>query len=471
LVPGIAGSVLQKRGHDLWAISGQAAWRALTSLGRTMQDLILESPSGDVDDGIRAVRLMADAHLVPGLVKVDGYTRVSRFLTNSFEVVQRSVDDPEPGNFFGFPYDWRQDNRITGRNLEVFVGHRLQQWRDYSGVREAKVILVAHSMGGLASRYYLEVLEGWADCRALITFGTPYRGSLDAVGYLANGYKRLFVDLTEAMRSFPSVHQLLPIYPAIAVNGNYYRPAELPEVAQIAIDSALAADALAFHREIEAAVARHRDDEDYRRTFKTIPFVGTNQPTKQSAVYEAGVLEVREDLPEGIDPLLGDGDGTVPRLSAIPIELSEEYRETFVAERHSSLQNHPGILDDLRGRLEQMQVVGLGDIRGPEISGAAERRAAISVEVDDAYTSDEAVRFTVDVKGPDRAAATLEARIEPIGPAGNAWSDSQTLGKEPWSPVVDLEPGLYRLTVATASRDPGSPDPVHDLFEVVGAMP
>jgi hypothetical protein len=161
----------------------------------------------------------------------------------------------------------------------------------------------------------------------------------------------------------------------------------------------------------------------------------------------------------------------VPRLSAIPIELSEEYRETFVAERHSSLQNHPGILDDLRGRLEQMQVVGLGDIRGPEISGAAERRAAISVEVDDAYTSDEAVRFTVDVKGPDRAAATLEARIEPIGPAGNAWSDSQTLGKEPWSPVVDLEPGLYRLTVATASRDPGSPDPVHDLFEVVGAMP
>jgi triacylglycerol esterase/lipase EstA (alpha/beta hydrolase family) len=52
-------------------------------------------------------------------------------------------------------------------------------------------------MGGLISRYYLEVLEGWRDCRALVTFGTPYRGAVDAVNYLANGYKQLFVELTE----------------------------------------------------------------------------------------------------------------------------------------------------------------------------------------------------------------------------------------------------------------------------------
>ncbi len=43
-------------------------------------------------------------------------------------------------------------------------------------------------------------------------------------------------------------------------------------------------------------------------------------------------------IPAWIDPLLQDGDGTVPRLSAIPIELSNEYRDTFFAERHSSLQ-------------------------------------------------------------------------------------------------------------------------------------
>src|SRR4029434_11089128 len=32
---------------------------------------------------------------------------------------------------------------------------------------------------------------GWRDCRALITFGTPYRGSANALNYLANGYKKL----------------------------------------------------------------------------------------------------------------------------------------------------------------------------------------------------------------------------------------------------------------------------------------
>jgi len=41
-------------------------------------------------------------------------------------------------------------------------------------------------------------------------------------------------------------------------------------------------------------------------------------------------------LPAGIDALLGDGDGTVPYLSAIPIELSHEYREGFIAERHEA---------------------------------------------------------------------------------------------------------------------------------------
>jgi hypothetical protein len=31
LLPGIMGSVLQKDGKDIWAISGQTIWKALTS--------------------------------------------------------------------------------------------------------------------------------------------------------------------------------------------------------------------------------------------------------------------------------------------------------------------------------------------------------------------------------------------------------------------------------------------------------
>ena len=74
-----------------------------------------------------------------------------------------------------------------------------------------RVALIAHSMGGLVSRYYLEVLEGWRDCRALITFGTPYRGAVNAVGFIANGYKQIGLDLTAVLRSCPAVRMIRPM--------------------------------------------------------------------------------------------------------------------------------------------------------------------------------------------------------------------------------------------------------------------
>jgi hypothetical protein len=194
LLPGITGSVLQKDGKELWAISGQAAWRGLTSLGSSLQQLMLVEDDPEIDDvgdGIKATRLMPDAHLVPGLVKIDGYSRISRLITDHFEVVHGKTDNERSANFFEFPYDWRRDNRVAARMLKRLIDQQLPQWRTYSGATDAKVILLAHSMGGLVARYYLEVLEGWQGCKALITFGTPYRGSASALNYLTNGYKKL----------------------------------------------------------------------------------------------------------------------------------------------------------------------------------------------------------------------------------------------------------------------------------------
>jgi hypothetical protein len=205
-------------------------------------------------------------------------------------------------------------------------------------------------MGGLVARYYLEVLEGWRTTRALVTFGTPYRGSLNALNFLANGYKEFFVDLTEAMRSFPSVYQLLPIYKALRVADELLRVAEAKDLP--GLDASLAKDALDFHREIEAKVDENRRTEEYRQgSYAVIPVVGTKQPTLQSASFANGKVDVSSDLPAGIDPQLADGDGTVPYASAIPLEMSTAYRESFVAERHGSLQCNPSVLSDLMSRL------------------------------------------------------------------------------------------------------------------------
>lgn len=118
-------------------------------------------------------------------------------------------------------------------------------------------------MGGLVARHYLEVLNGWHDCRLLVTFGTPHRGSIQALNYLSNGHKIGLQDLTTLVRSFTSIYQLLPIYPVINANGANYRVAELPGLPYI--NQQRAQKALAFHREIEAAVEQHRTDAHYLR--------------------------------------------------------------------------------------------------------------------------------------------------------------------------------------------------------------
>ena len=96
-------------------------------------------------------------------------------------------------------------------------------------------MLVGHSMGGLVARHYLEVLDGWRDTRMLVTFGTPYRGSLNALDFLCNGFKKkigpIGVDLTRLLRSLTSVYQLLPRYPVIdSGSGDLTRVAETADL-------------------------------------------------------------------------------------------------------------------------------------------------------------------------------------------------------------------------------------------------
>ena len=53
---------------------------------------------------------------------------------------------------------------------------------------EEDVAIVAHSMGGLAARYYIEELEGADTVDSLVTLGTPHEGTvLAAAGWFTRG--------------------------------------------------------------------------------------------------------------------------------------------------------------------------------------------------------------------------------------------------------------------------------------------
>ena len=462
ILPGILGSVLQKDGKDLWAVSKQSIWNALTNKTQALADLTLDEDSaGDIDleDGIRATRIMSDSQLIPGLVKVDGYSRTNRFITDNFDVTFGDLfNDPDDkaANFYHFPYDWRRDCRANARILKRAIDKRLDCWRKSSGAADAKVIFLAHSMGGLVARYYLEVLGGWVDARSLVTFGTPYRGAFDAVNFLANGYKKLFLDLTEAVRSFTSIYQLLPIYPALKADGKYHRVAEIAGLPNI--DQQRAQAALQFHREIETAVAKNQTNEQYLTQFKTLPIVGVSQLTMQSAELSNGTVSVSRDLPDLLknQPALGDGDGTVPQVSAIPIEHSQTVNNLFIAETHGALQYQQQVLQDLLKKLVTAQF---------DISQVRKPQAAIGLSVDDLFLPDEPVVLQAQVSATHPIEG-LMAHIEPVTAKGAPIAVPLTQQDRRWSLELDTPPaGLYRVTVQEKANLISS---VHSLFEVVG---
>jgi pimeloyl-ACP methyl ester carboxylesterase len=469
LIPGIMGSVLQKDGQDLWS-SSKVIKSTVTGLGHSsLQQLQMQGDDPDIDDledGVQANRLITVPRIIAGLTKTDDYSILSRLITDNFHVTKADVDDDNPANFFEFPYDWRRDNRVAARKLNKLIDQRLPQWREYTGNKDAKVIILAHSMGGLVARCYLEVLEGWKNCRALVTFGTPYRGAIDAVNFVANGYKQKFLELTEVVRSFTSVYQLMPIYEMVKIGENYQRVAEIQEISNI--DKKRAEQALAFHREIETAVKQHQKDVQYLQTgYKIIPFVGFRQDTFQSVEMVDGKLKASYELPNGVDSSLGEGDGTVPRLSAIPIELDQDYRETYIAQRHSCLQSSPQILSDLCERLKRMQI-SHRPIRGPELSNEIDKRPAISLNIDDLYVASEPIELCARIVNLKTDIGVLQGKITPVEENGRSLLLDFQQQEYQWVLTIDgLPPGLYRLEVQTRMQGPLTPIPVKDVFEVV----
>ncbi len=446
-LPGITGSVLRKDGRDVWNISGGAVIGALTTLGKNIQGLKLEEDPPDVDDlgdGITAPEVIRDVHLIPGLWKIDGYTKMLRYIEETFDVTRGR-------NLFEFPYDWRRDNRVAARKLQRESDAWLKAWRTSSGAADAKLVLVGHSMGGLISRYFLECLDGWRDTRTLVTFGTPYRGSLGALDTLVNGKKIKFFDLTELARSFTAIHQLLPTYPCYVDDGS--DPAYVDEVDIPHLDRPRTKAALDFHREIRSAVDAHLEDEAYVESrYGLGRIVGIKQPTRQSAVRDGERIKLLNTI-GGEDP---GGDGTVPRPSATPLEYEDDQGAAYSAEKHASLQNDDHVLLQLTGVLTGT-VIDWSRFKGaiPMID--------VSLDVDDIGSSSEPVRVcALPDRDPDEDLLAVAVEVEsgeecarqPLVRRDDAWHEAE---------LGPLREGVYRVTVLGA----GTVEPVTDLVTIL----
>jgi pimeloyl-ACP methyl ester carboxylesterase len=442
LLPGITGSVLEKDGKVVWGFAGRSLVSSLFSRGKNMRDALMlsEDPPDvdDLEDGVQATKLIPDLHLIPKVWKIDGYSKVADKITSTFDVT--------PGeNFFEYPYDWRRTNVVSARKLARKAHDWLTAWREKTNNPGAKLVLVAHSMGGLVSRYFIEVLEGWKDTRALVTFGTPYRGSLNAVDSLVNGVRKGpggLLDLTDLSRSLTGIYELLPIYPCYDLgDGELVRVAEADGIPNVDPEKAKAA--LAFHRTIERAVEENLKNEAYvRNRYDLYPIVGIHQETNQSARAKGGGCEMLKTY-KGQDM---SGDGTVPRVSAIPIEYSDDKSKgNYAATKHGSLQNADDVLVDLEGFVSGMSL-DLGGFRKDR------KEAQIALEVDDIFFESE----PVDVRArPARQDVELTAKI--VDSATGAQLDAKPLNAHgEWHSVSfgTLPEGAYTVRVEGAHVHP-----------------
>ncbi|MGW7064085.1 lipase/acyltransferase domain-containing protein [Streptomyces sp. NPDC054904] len=294
IVPGIMGSELfdTHTNKHLWGLEGiswlRKAWTSPKGLeGLRMTDEELDGKH----TRIKATGLLKHSAWTPYLAGSEPYTDL-------VETVGTSVADLAA--VLEFAYDWRLPVAVNARLLAAAAREHLTSWRLHPAhdtarrhrvdEREARLVFVAHSMGGLVTRAALDDrydsdLRG--DTRGVITLGTPFHGAVKAAVILNTGrgtpvplpHRRLRAICAD----MPGLHDLLPQYKSLRSNGDI-RHLTPGDITSIGGNAELARNAARFHHSQKPiGLPDHRS------------VVGINQPTWQNLTIRDGQVEAHLD--------------------------------------------------------------------------------------------------------------------------------------------------------------------------------
>lgn len=293
-VPGFMGSELWRGNEQLWP--NVSAMFTKPELYRY--------PS---NEPIEARRLVSEMVIVPNLVKLERHNELGDFLCEGMGY-ERGKD------FLEFPWDWRLDLRVVAQQLS----ERITRWREQVKEAQGPITLVAHSMGCLVSRYYVEKLGGKTVVNRLILIGGPHNGTPKTLqAFAAFGKQPIYYSIAEpfqrAIASLPSVYTMLPNYPAVFNSHNqpidiYRDESWCPEEQR-----PLLRNALAFRQELGT-----------RTSVSTICVFGYGVQTPTRAVLEdrkqgGGWERVRISAENKGDNTVPEDSGRLPGTEIHPI--------------------------------------------------------------------------------------------------------------------------------------------------------
>lgn len=187
-------------GSKLCTSSGEVVW----GTGSSLQNFARLELGGPSKEALSPCGLIDKVEVFGPFYSIKAYAAL---LTNlkSFGFDQ--------SNLHLFDYDWRQSNFETAAKFKTFIEERQKDGR-----LPGKFDILAHSMGGIVTRIYLDKNPD-NSVNKVIYFGTPFLGSADTLSTLSEGWGRIANIVAGGMDtirrvaiSLPGFMELLPRY-------------------------------------------------------------------------------------------------------------------------------------------------------------------------------------------------------------------------------------------------------------------
>jgi len=244
VIPGILGSRLvdDESGQTVWGAFRAEFANPNSVAGAKLIALPLENPKSQGRGNVRpdGVLESLDLNLLGFPITIQAYAGILETLgVGGYRDDSLGLNSIDYGKdhftCFQFDYDWRRDIPYNAAALHDFIEEkRLEvqaKYRELYGVEDydLKFDIVAHSMGGLVTRYYLrygsdnlpedakEPVPTWAGAKNIeraILVAPPNAGSLEAFDQLLKGFdtgRPLLPRYNPViLGTFPSIYQLLP---------------------------------------------------------------------------------------------------------------------------------------------------------------------------------------------------------------------------------------------------------------------
>lgn len=410
IVPGIGGSVLADE-------SGKKVWKPdVRSVGKAMcrpEDLAMDRP-------LVPTGLFTDFHITPFWL-VPGYSKITKRLAYVFQeavTTAHPTDHVDPdASIVNFPYDFRQSIWKSAEALGREIAWRLEH-------RKRRVVIYAHSMGGLVAAWWWGMLDGYKVTEHIITLGTPFRGATKALDMLVNGVRLGSLSLdaaTSVLRGWDSIYDLVPKYRTIRDADADVYPHDL----------SLASEG--FRRRAKTSYERFQEMtnrigelvEDPALLGAWTHFYSEGHGTLSRAEVVADRLVCSKKALDWELRGWQGGDGTVPKFSAFPAWLDKDEntgRRPKKDARRSSAR-HGQLVED-GAAWAQVEDFGLPDLP-PAARGAGEDKAYVLLDHDDVVPAGQPTEVGIRLDAPDpgnpEIQVTLTGEVVDVSRSGDVW--------------------------------------------------